>query len=221
MAFCSTSIATVVAVAWIVAAERAGIFTRLDPWVIASAIPLAARHHTPVSINISGRSVRGTALLDLIERTIDANDIDPGLLTFEVTETSAITSVAEARRFLQSLRAMGCQAALDDFGKGFGSFQYLKHLPFDVVKIDGEFVRGCDRDRTDRAVIHSVVEICRDIGATVVAEQIETASVLDTVVSLGVQRAQGHLLGIPTRAETAFTERRRLSPTSASAVATP
>ncbi len=195
--------------AWIVAAERAGIFTRLDHWVIDSAIPLAARHRAPVSINISGRSVQGTALLDRIERTIDRNGIEPSLLTFEVTETSAITNMTEAQRFLRSLRAMGCLAALDDFGRGFGSFQYLKHLPFDVVKVDGEFVRECDTNRTDRAVIRSVVEISRDVGAVVVAEHIETASVLDTVVSLGVQRAQGYLLGIPTVADTAFAGRRR------------
>ncbi|MEM7287143.1 MAG: diguanylate cyclase, partial [Actinomycetota bacterium] len=123
--------------AWIAAAERAGLFTKLDRWVVDNAIELSAAHRHPVNINLSGRSIRGTSLLRLIEETISRHDADPATLTFEVTETSAITNLAEAQKFLRELRALGCLAALDDFGKGFGSFQYLKHLPFDVIKIDG------------------------------------------------------------------------------------
>lgn len=191
--------------AWIAAAERAGLFTKLDRWVVEHGIALSAAYDHPVNINLSGRSIRGTALLGLIERTLGGHDADPSSITFEVTETSAITNLGEAQKFLRDLRSLGCISALDDFGKGFGSFQYLKHLPFDVIKIDGEFVKECDTNRTDRAVIRSVVEIARDVGATVVAEHIETTAVLDTVVSLGVHRAQGYLLGAPAPAIDSFT----------------
>ena len=191
--------------AWIVAAERAGLFIKLDRWVVEHGIALSAAYDHPVTINLSGRSIRGTSLLRLIERTLGGHDADPSTITFEVTETSAITNLGEAKNFLRDLRSLGCLSALDDFGKGFGSFQYLKHLPFDVIKIDGEFVAECDTNRTDRAVIRSVVEIARDLGSTVVAEHVETTSVLDTIVSLGVHQAQGYLLGAPAPAVDMFT----------------
>lgn len=191
--------------AWIAAAERAGLFTKLDRWVVEHGIALSAAYGHPVNINLSGRSIRGTSLLNLIERTLGGHDADPSTITFEVTETSAITNLGEAQKFLRDLRSLGCVSALDDFGKGFGSFQYLKHLPFDVIKIDGEFVNSCDTNRTDRAVIRSVVEIARDIGAVVVAEHVETTAVLDTIVSLGVHQAQGYLLGAPAPAIDTFT----------------
>lgn len=191
--------------AWIAAAERAGLFTKLDRWVIEHGVALSAAYGHPVNINLSGRSIRGTSLLHLIERTLGGHDADPASITFEVTETSAITNLGEAQTFLRDLRSLGCMSALDDFGKGFGSFQYLKHLPFDIIKIDGEFVNECDSNRTDRAVIRSVVEIARDVGARVVAEHIETTAVLDTVVSLGVHLAQGYLLGAPAPAVDTFT----------------
>jgi EAL domain-containing protein (putative c-di-GMP-specific phosphodiesterase class I) len=112
---------------------------------------------------------------------------------FEITETAAIANIAKARDFSEQLMRLGCRFALDDFGAGFGSFYYLKHVRFDVLKIDGEFVRDCCASPTDRLVIQAVVGIARGLGKQTVAEHVGDAQ----TVRMGVNGGQGFYLARP------------------------
>ena len=111
-------------------------------------------------------------ILRVIERELRETGLDPARVIFEITETAAIANIAKARDFADELAKLGCCFALDDFGAGFGSFYYLKHVHFDILKIDGEFVRDACGTRTDRLVIQSVVAIARGLGKQTVAEHV-------------------------------------------------
>ncbi|MGH2897058.1 MAG: putative bifunctional diguanylate cyclase/phosphodiesterase, partial [Solirubrobacteraceae bacterium] len=154
-------------------AERFGLAPEIDRWVVAQAIDLLGGDPggmVALEINLSGPSLNDTALLHLIESELARTQVDPRRLIFEITETAAVANIPLARRFAERLTELGCRFALDDFGAGFGSFYYLKHLPFDYVKIDGEFVSGCLDNRTDQLVIEAVVRIARGLGKETVAE---------------------------------------------------
>lgn len=121
--------------------------------------------------------------------------VDPSRLVVEVTETAAVSDVVAARTFAEPLRAMGVEFALDDFGAGYGSFYYLKHLSFDTIKIDGEFVKGAHESAVDRAILRSVIGIARALGKQTVAEFVTDEGALSVVRELGVDFAQGYLIG--------------------------
>jgi len=106
----------------------------------------------------------------LTESALTEAGSDPSRLVFEGTETSAIANIEEAKAFARRLHARGCQLALDDFGAGFGSFYYLKNLPFDYFKIDGDFIRGIAAGHTDRLVVEAIVGIARGLGKKTIAE---------------------------------------------------
>ena len=118
-------------------------------------------------------------------------------MIFEITETTAVANIPRAQEFAHRLAALGCRFALDDFGAAFASFYYLKHLPFDYLKIDGEFVRGCVADRTDQLVIQAVVDIARGLGKRTVAEMVGDEETMTLVRDLGVDYVQGFHIGRP------------------------
>ena len=188
-------------------AEQLGLIGRLDTWVVTRAIRLAASMQAEggtrsrLEINLSGLSLGDERLLAAIDEQLSATGIDPSLLVFEVTETAAISNIHRARAFAERLRERGCQFALDDFGAGFASFYYLKHLPFDYLKIDGEFVASCLASPTDRLVIEAVVSVARGLGKETIAEFFEDAATMDFVKLLGVDFAQGYHVGRPAEAE--------------------
>ncbi|MDQ4025666.1 MAG: PAS domain S-box protein, partial [Actinomycetota bacterium] len=129
--------------AFLYVAERLDLVQEIDRCVVARAIGMLGEHpEISLEVNLSGKSLGAPALLELTERLLSESAIDPARLTFEITETAAVANIALARAFSERLRELGCRFALDDFGAGFGSFYYLKHLPFDFLKIDGEFVRN-------------------------------------------------------------------------------
>ena len=121
----------------------------------------------------------------------------PDRLIFEITETAAIENIAHAGAFARRMAELGCRFALDDFGAGFGSFYYLKHLPCDYLKIDGEFVRHCATNPTDRTLISAVVQIARGMGKRTVAEFVGDQASVDILTGLGVDYGQGYFLGRP------------------------
>ena len=184
-------------------AEQLDLVQEIDRWVVSRALEAyASRPNAPVlEINLSARSIGDPDLVALIERLLRRGAIDPSRLVFEVTETSAIANLQEARSFASRLGQLGCRFALDDFGSGFGSFYYLKHLPYDYLKIDGEFVRSCLTSRTDQLVIQSVVGIARGLGKATVAEFIEDADTAAFVAEQGVDYLQGHWVGMPGPAD--------------------
>jgi diguanylate cyclase (GGDEF)-like protein len=183
-------------------AERGGVIGAVDRWVIRRAFTMlreeqAAGRRPRFSVNLSGPSVGDPEVLALVEREL-ATLVDPdGAMLFEVTETAAVVDLDRARHFAERLRALGCSLALDDFGSGYGSFAYLKHLPFDVLKIDGQFVRGLVRSAEDQAVVTALVTIAQALGKVTVAEFVEDARTLQLLRELGVDEAQGYFVGRP------------------------
>ncbi|MEO7745843.1 MAG: amino acid permease [Actinomycetota bacterium] len=183
------------------AAERSGLITAIDRWVITKACQLLgdsqrAGQDLHFEVNLSGPSIGDPDLLALIETNL-AQLPRRGGLVIEVTETAAIIDVPRARAFADHLAALGCAFALDDFGAGYGSFYYLKHLPFDYLKIDGEFIRGLVTSHADQAVVTSLVQIARQLGKQTVAEFVEDQPTLDLLTDLGVDFAQGYHIGRP------------------------
>jgi diguanylate cyclase (GGDEF)-like protein/PAS domain S-box-containing protein len=184
--------------AFLSVAERFGMVAQIDEWVSRRAIELIAkRPELTLEVNISGRSLGDRRLLAQIEQALAEHAIEAGRLIFEVTETAAVANLADAQAFARRLRELGCRFALDDFGAGFGSFYYLKHLPFDFIKIDGEFVQHVAGARTDQLVIEAVVQIARGMGKQTIAEFVTDARTLQTVQRLGVDFAQGYYIGRP------------------------
>ena len=136
-------------------------------------------------------------ILHTIERELHDTGLDPARVIFEITETAAIANIGRAREFSDELARLGCHFALDDFGAGFGSFYYLKHVRFDILKIDGEFVRDCCTTDTDRLVIRAVVDIARGLGKQTVAEHVGDDATVRLLHELGVTHGQGYHLGAP------------------------
>ncbi len=133
----------------------------------------------------------------MIETELSAPQIDPASLIFEVTETAAIAHMALAREFAERLKALGCRFALDDFGAGFGGFFYLKHIPFDYLKIDREFVTDCRNNRTDQLVIEALVSLARGLNKQTIAEGVEDHETELFLRRHGVDLAQGYHIGRP------------------------
>jgi diguanylate cyclase (GGDEF)-like protein/PAS domain S-box-containing protein len=188
--------------AFLPAAERYDLIGAIDRWVVSRSIAMLAEENRrgrrlTFEVNISGRSTGDPELLALIEGELRAHEVDPAQVIFEITETTAVANIPRAQEFAHRLAALGCRFALDDFGAAFASFYYLKHLPFDYLKIDGEFVRGCVADRTDQLVIQAVVDIARGLGKRTVAEMVGDEETLNLVRELGVDYVQGFHLGRP------------------------
>ena len=188
--------------AFLPAAERYDLIGAIDRWVVQRSIAMLAEENRrgrrlTFEINISGRSAGDADLLALIEGELRTHEVDPAQVIFEITETTAVANIPRAQEFANRLAALGCRFALDDFGAAFASFYYLKHLPFDYLKIDGEFVRGCVTDRTDQLVIQAVVDIARGLGKRTVAEMVGDEETLELVRNLGVDYVQGFHIGRP------------------------
>ena len=183
-------------------AERFEQIGRIDRWVVDHAIAIAAHPKLDPSIaleiNLSGRSIGDPDLLRFIEARIDEHGVDPRRLIFEITETAAVENIHDARQFAEELGALGCRFALDDFGAGFGSFYYLKYIPFDFLKIDGEFIKSATEGRTDQLVVQSCVQLAKGLGKDTIAEFVENAETLRLIRALGVDHAQGYHIARPS-----------------------
>jgi diguanylate cyclase (GGDEF)-like protein/PAS domain S-box-containing protein len=183
-------------------AERSGLILEIDRWVLGEAIRLIAEQQRAgrevcFEVNISGRSVGDSQLLALIEQSLERTAIDPANLILEVTETAAIANMDRARGFATTLQSLGCGFALDDFGAGFGSFYYLKHIPFDYVKIDGEFIRSLPTSSTDRLIVDSIVQMSKGLGKYTIAEFVGDRETVEVLKQSGVDFGQGYHLGKP------------------------
>ncbi|MDW5594490.1 EAL domain-containing protein [Conexibacter stalactiti] len=192
--------------AFLAIAERFDLMQEIDRWVVARAIrqmgeQRRAGRELVFEVNISGSSTGDPDLLRIIERELRENEVDPANLVLEVTETTAVANIPRAQEFASRLAELGCRFALDDFGAGFGSFYYLKHLPFDILKIDGEFVRSCTTSQTDQLLIRAAVEIARGMGKETIAEYVGDDETVELLRRLGVDYAQGFHIGRPAPLE--------------------
>ena len=197
--------ATVLPDEFIPAAERYNLMPSLDRWVVEKVL----RDIVPstrdgveeaaftVAINLSGTTLSDPSFLEFLIDTLEAHEPTPGALCFEVTETAAITNLGHASYLMREMASRGCLIALDDFGSGLSSFNYLRTLPVHYLKIDGQFVQNVASDPIDRSMVEAIVQIGRAIGIETVAERVETPEVLATLKQIGVGYAQGFLCGRP------------------------
>jgi diguanylate cyclase (GGDEF)-like protein/PAS domain S-box-containing protein len=190
-------------------AERDGLVVAIDQWVVRRSIALLAELEardaaTRLEVNISGRSIGDATLLALIAGELRRTGVDPRNLVFEIPETAAVADVQLARAFAQHVQGLGCQFAIDDFGAGLGSLYYLKHLPFDALKLDGELVEHCTRNPADRLLIESAVRVVHGLGRTAIAEQVGDPETHALLRELGVDLVQGHHFGMPLPLTAAF-----------------
>jgi diguanylate cyclase (GGDEF)-like protein/PAS domain S-box-containing protein len=183
--------------AFIDTAERFGLIQEIDMWVVRNAIHLLAEHDVRLEVNVSSKSMGDLAIPELVEREIALTGIDPSRLVFEITETAAIANMEQARAFAERLTRLGCRFALDDFGAGFSSFYYLKYLPLDYLKIDGDFIRSLTSSVTDQLVVKSMVDIARGLGMKTIAEFVEASETVDMLREKGVDYSQGYFHGAP------------------------
>jgi diguanylate cyclase (GGDEF)-like protein len=190
------------AASFIEAAERSGMVQELDRWVVAQALELLAqreRDGAPVSlhVNLSGASVADRSVLEFIERRLDEGEADPARCTFEITETAPVHDYEAAAGFADRITEFGCQVAIDDYGAGFGPFHYLKSIPFDLIKIDGSFVRDMPNSDADQLTVQAIVQIARGLGKTTIAEYVQDDVTAKMLHEYGVDMAQGYHLGRP------------------------
>ncbi len=183
-------------------AERSIVIHDIDRWVVRSAISLIAEQKAffadkHLEINLSGRSFTDEGLLSFVKEALMTSGIDPGKLVFEITETSVITNIREAQHFISTLESMGCHFALDDFGKGFSSFEYLKYLPVEFLKIDGSFISNLAQDVVDRQLVKAMVVMSHELGKQVTAEFVSDEKTLQLLKEYGVDYAQGYHVGMP------------------------
>jgi diguanylate cyclase (GGDEF)-like protein/PAS domain S-box-containing protein len=190
-------------------AERNGLISRLDWWVVERAVAMLASDQRTgrwlaLEVNMAAATVADSATIGHVEALLRGSGVDPTSLIFEVPEKAAVADIEAVRAFARSVASLGCRFSIDDFGAGSGGFHYLRDLSFDFLKIDGNFVAGCRQNSTDQLVIEAVVRIARGLGKRTVAEAVGDAETLAYLASIGVDLAQGHHLGSPTPVEDVF-----------------
>lgn len=185
------------------AAERYRLMPHVDRWVVQTALTALARGAVRLApdrsmcINLSGQTLGDAGFLEFVVECLDRTGVAPDRICFEVTETSVITNIEHARRFIGVLHGMGCRFALDDFGRGLSSFANLKNLPLDYLKIDGSFIRNLASDNVNQAMVTAMIKLARSLNFQVIAEQVEDLSALDSARRMGVDFVQGYQVGRP------------------------
>ncbi|HVS27178.1 MAG TPA: EAL domain-containing protein [Burkholderiales bacterium] len=197
----------VMPVSFIPLAEKSGAILEIDRWVIGQCIALLATSGKvpPISVNISARSFDDPKLPHYISDELRRLDVNPKRLIVELTETSAVADLHDAQRFIEALHQAGCRVCLDDFGSGFSSFAYLKHLQVDIVKIDGMFIRNLPNDSDNQVFVRAIVDVARGMRKITVAESVEDKETLEMLKGFGVDMLQGYYLEKPHADHVAIT----------------
>ncbi len=185
------------------AAARYDFLGAIDRWVIQhlcawlAANPRHLSQLAQVNVNLSARSLLDLDFHRLLQDELDRHGLPPGKLCIEVTEMVALGELGVSAQWIEELRSQGLKVALDDFGSGFASYAYLRHLPLDILKIDGSFIRGIEGDPINQAMVGSMRQIASQLGLLTVAEFVETQASLDCLRHLGIDYAQGYFVGRP------------------------
>jgi diguanylate cyclase (GGDEF)-like protein/PAS domain S-box-containing protein len=187
------------------AAERFNLMPAIDRWVVSTLFVryhelVAARGGGPLTcaINLSGTTLNAEGFPDFIRQLAIEYALPPQSICFEITETAAINNLRKAAEFIKECKSMGFLFALDDFGTGTSSFGYLKNLPIDYLKIDGGFVRNLEHDAVDKAMTEAINRIGHIMGIKTIAEYAENDSIIQGLISMGVDYAQGYGVCMPT-----------------------
>jgi len=193
---------------FIPSAERYNLMSTLDRWVIHEALSKLADRSAEcearytLAINLSGTSLSEDRFLDFVIDELEKQDLPSGAICFEITETAAISNLSRVVHFMQTLKKLGCKFSLDDFGSGLSSFTYLKNLPVDYLKIDGQFIRNVAEDSVDESMVKAIREVGHAMGIETIAERVETKQVLEKLGALGVEFAQGYYIARPASVAT-------------------
>lgn len=189
--------------AFLPAAERFNLATRIDRWVLEHSLNILSTltditTTEMLCINLSGQSVSDRVFHnDAVQLLKNAGSDICQRVCLEITETAAVTNIADATTFIEKVRALGVRIALDDFGSGASSFGYLKSLPVDILKIDGQFITGVIDDPLDNVAVRCFVDISRVMNLKTVAECVESQSVLDSLGAIGIDYTQGFFMHKP------------------------
>jgi diguanylate cyclase (GGDEF)-like protein/PAS domain S-box-containing protein len=191
-------------------AEQIGLITRIDHYVIHRAINKLAELQkagadVSFSINLSGTIADDPLLIPMLKRFIARSGVKPESLIFEITETAAVSNIQQAKEMMVAIKSLGCQFALDDFGVGFGSFNYMRELPVDIIKIDGIFIKDLDKNADDQLFVKALCDVAKGMGKKTTAEYVENAEILALLKEFGVDHAQGFYIGHP-RDQTEYTQ---------------
>jgi len=190
---------------FIPAAERYNLMSMLDRWVVQQVLStlVHSKRRTDqdvpytISVNLSGTSLNDDGFLEFIINELQQHELSPRALCFEITETAAIANLAKVNHFMHELKSRGCLFSLDDFGSGLSSFMYLKNLPVDFLKIDGQFIQNVNADNIDRSMVMAITQVGHAMGIRTIAERVESVHVLQTLGAIGVEYAQGFLIAEP------------------------
>ncbi|HNP35078.1 MAG TPA: EAL domain-containing protein [Woeseiaceae bacterium] len=188
---------------FIPSAERYNLMSTLDRWVIHKALTdLADRSSAPearytLAINLSGTSLSEDRFLEYVVDELRKHKLPNGAICFEITETAAISNLSRVVHFMRAMKELGCKFSLDDFGSGLSSFTYLKNLPVDYLKIDGQFVSNVVDNSVDESMVRAISEVGHAMGIEMIAERVETRQVLEKLGTLGVEFAQGYYIARP------------------------
>jgi diguanylate cyclase (GGDEF)-like protein/PAS domain S-box-containing protein len=183
-------------------AERVGMMPKVDLWVVNRLVKHLAglkslKAPIAFNVNLSNMTLADPESLALIEAAIKSSGVQARQLVFEITETSELTSLHTARKFISALKKLGCRFALDDFGTGFSSFTHLRHLPVDFVKIEGSFVEGMAGSDLDRKMVGSITQLAQSLTLKVIGEHVDSFATLQALRASGAEYAQGNYLGEP------------------------
>ncbi|MEM9273986.1 MAG: EAL domain-containing protein [Cyanobacteria bacterium P01_F01_bin.143] len=183
-------------------AERYDLMSQIDRWVVTNFLKyLAAQSesesHYSYMINLSGVSLTDESFLEFLKEDLSANSIIAQRICFEITETAAISNLGKAIHFITEIKQLGCKFALDDFGSGMSSFGYLKALPVDYIKIDGNFVTSIAEDPTTKLIVEAINSIGHGMKLQIVAESVEDDETKHYLQEIGVDYLQGYALGRP------------------------
>ena len=188
--------------AFMSSAERYLLMPKIDIWVVENLFNWLSQYghynsNEIFAINLSGQSLVDETLLYRIKQLFEEYAIPSSCISFEITETAAISNLSQAQLFIRELKQLGCKFALDDFGSGLSSFAYLKSLPVDYLKIDGAFVKDMVKDPIDRAMVESIHNIGSVMKLKTIAEFVEDDDILNALKEVGVNFAQGYGIARP------------------------
>jgi len=188
---------------FIPAAERYQLMPAIDKWVLARALetlstnPSSSTNWGMCTINLSGQSIGEHNLLDYILDLLDKTKVSPSIICFEITESAVISNLASAQEFIKTLKELGCRFALDDFGSGLSSFSYLKNLPVDYLKLDGELILDVAVDSASYAMVAAINNVAHVMGMETIAEHVESDEILLALKKLSIDYVQGYAIDIP------------------------
>ena len=184
------------------AAVRFGLMAEIDAWVIEHALAAHAEYAQNYSdlrlaVNLSANAFENEDLSGFVAVQLAKYEVEPDRIMFEITENLAVRHLSHVERQVAALRELGCQVALDDFGKGYSSLGYVQQLSFDYLKIDGSFIRNLVKNPVDQKMVKLIAEIGREAGMQTIAEYVQSGPAFSLLAELGVDYAQGYYISKP------------------------